>query len=62
MIAWREAVAEERRDMVWALLLLGGLVYDLERRAIVGLVPRPDMLPVLSLGLVPRWKPADGGL
>jgi hypothetical protein len=30
---------------------LQGLIYDLERRAIVSLLPRPDVLSVLALGL-----------
>jgi DNA invertase Pin-like site-specific DNA recombinase len=63
---WGEATAEERRDMVWALLALEGLVYDLERQGIVGLVglvPRPDTLPVLALGLGSQWEQRpDGGL
>jgi DNA invertase Pin-like site-specific DNA recombinase len=60
---WGEATAEERRDMVWALLALEGLVYDLERQGIVGLVPRPDTLPVLALGLGEQWEQRpDGGL
>jgi hypothetical protein len=29
---WGEAAAEERRDMVWALLALDGLIYDLVRQ------------------------------
>jgi site-specific DNA recombinase len=53
---WDEALPEERRDIVWALLQLGGLLYDLERRAVVGLVPRPDMLHVLALGLSGQWE------
>lgn len=53
---WDEALPEERRDIVWSLLQLGGLLYDLERRAIVGLLPRPDMLPVLALGLSAQWE------
>lgn len=53
---WNEALPEERRDIVWALLKLGGLIYDLERRVIVGLLPRIDMLPVLGLGLASRWE------
>lgn len=61
---WSEATIEERRDMVWALLELGGLVYDLERQCIVGLLPRGSMLPVLSLGLekTGRWEQRDKGL
>jgi hypothetical protein len=42
--------------MVWSLLQLEGLVYDLERRIIVALIPRPDMLPVLALGLSAQWE------
>jgi hypothetical protein len=60
---WNEATAEERRDIVWALPPAEGLVYDLERRAIAGLLPRPDVLPVLALGLGNAWEGrADGGL
>jgi Helix-turn-helix domain len=53
---WDEALPEERRDIVWALLQLGGLLYELERRAIVGLLPRPDMRHVLALGLSAQWE------
>jgi hypothetical protein len=59
---WGEALPEERRDIVWALLKLNGLVYDLERQAIEGLMPRDEMLPVLSLGLGHRWEQRDGAL
>src|SRR5581483_410398 len=59
---WGEALPEERRDIVWALLTLNGLIYDLERGAIVGLIPRDDMFPVLALGLEPRWEPRENGL
>lgn len=52
---WGEAAAVERRDIVWALLALDGLVYDLERQGIVGLVPRPDMLPVLAVSFYGRY-------
>src|SRR5258708_34474272 len=61
---WTEAIAEERRDMVWSLLIAGGLIYDLERGAIVGLIPRPSMLPVLTLGLeeTGHWEQRESGL
>jgi transposase len=59
---WVEASDEERRDMVWALLALGGLIYDLEHQGIVGLIPRPDALPVLALGLGASWEQRDDGL
>ena len=59
---WDEALPEERRDIVWALLTIGGLVYDLERRVIVGLIPRPDMLHVLALGLSHDWEQRSDGL
>ncbi len=53
---WDEATPEERRDIVWALLPIEGLVYDLERRVIAGVLPRPDVLPVLALGLEAEWE------
>jgi hypothetical protein len=61
---WSEASAEERRDLVWSLLPIGGLVYDLQRQGIVGLLPRESVLPVLSLGLEAsgHWEHRDGGL
>jgi DNA invertase Pin-like site-specific DNA recombinase len=59
---WDEALPEERRDIVWALLTIGGLVYDLERRVIVALIPRPDMLHVLALGLSHEWEQRSDGL
>jgi hypothetical protein len=59
---WNEALPEERRDIVWALLNLSGLIYDLERRAIVGLRPRADILPVMALGLASQWEQCEDGL
>jgi DNA invertase Pin-like site-specific DNA recombinase len=59
---WFEAAQEERRDIIWALLNLNGLIYDLERQAMIGLLPRDDMLPVLALGLAPFWQQRDSGL
>jgi DNA invertase Pin-like site-specific DNA recombinase len=58
---WGEATPEEQRDMVGALLSLGGLIYDLEQQGIVGLFPRPDTLPVLALGLSDEWEQRDDG-
>ncbi len=62
---WTEATAEERHDILWALLQLEGLLYDLERHAIAAVLPRPEMLPILSLGLeaAGAWEQrSDGGL
>lgn len=61
---WFEATAEERRDILWSLLLTQGVIYDLERGAIVGLLPRPSVLPVLALGLenTGEWEQRDTGL
>jgi DNA invertase Pin-like site-specific DNA recombinase len=59
---WNEAEPEERRDMVWSLLTLDGLIYDLERRVIAAILPRPDVLPVLALGLGEAWETRDSGL
>ena len=59
---WSEATAQERRDLVWALLRLEGLLYDLERGAIVGLVPRPAVLAVLAQRLQGTgwWEQREG--
>jgi helix-turn-helix, Psq domain len=61
---WSEATDEERRDMVWSLLNTGELIYDLERRVIVGILPRESVLPVLSLGLesTAQWEQRGSGL
>lgn len=61
---WSEAIAEERRDMVWSLLNAEGLIYDLERHVIVGLKPRAGVLPVLALGLeaTSMWEQREDGL
>jgi DNA invertase Pin-like site-specific DNA recombinase len=61
---WGEALPDERRDMVWSLLNLEGLIYDLERHVIVGLKPRAAVLPVLALGLeaTKMWEQRDGVL
>jgi len=49
--SWSEAAPEKRRDIVSGLLMAEGLIYDLERQAIVGLIPQPSVLQVLGLGL-----------
>lgn len=50
--------------MVWSLLNIEGLIYDLERHIIAGLKPRVDVLPVLALGLEATkvWEQRDGAL
>jgi transposase-like protein len=50
--------------MVGGLLMIEGLIYDLERRVIVGVLPRPSVLPVLALGLEKTgvWEQRDSGL
>lgn len=61
---WNEALPEEKRDIVWSLLQLEGLVYDLERQVIVGLRPRDSVLAVLALGLeaTGMWEQRANGL
>ncbi|MGB8348139.1 MAG: helix-turn-helix domain-containing protein, partial [Ktedonobacteraceae bacterium] len=61
---WNEAMPEERRDIVWSLLNAEGLIYDLERRIIVGLQPRVAVLPVLALGLeaTSMWERREDSL
>ena len=36
--------------------------YDLEQQVIAGLLPRPDMLPVVSLALEAEWEPREDAL
>ncbi|WP_244422010.1 hypothetical protein [Ktedonobacter racemifer] len=62
--SWSEATPEERRDIVVGLLMMEGLVYDLEHQVIVGLIPRPSVLPVLALGLqqTGKWEQREEGL
>jgi hypothetical protein len=36
--------------------------YDLEQQVIAGLLPRPEMLSVLSLALEAEWEPRDDAL
>ncbi|HEY7419492.1 MAG TPA: recombinase family protein, partial [Ktedonobacteraceae bacterium] len=61
---WSEAIPEERRDMVGGVLMIEGLIYDLERHTIIGLIPKPSVLPVLALGLekTGKWEQRDRGL
>jgi len=59
---WDTGTSEERRDIVWALLCQNGLVYDLQRQGIAGLMPHPAVLPLLDLGLSEYWEARDGGL
>ncbi|WP_244422004.1 hypothetical protein [Ktedonobacter racemifer] len=62
--SWGEATPEERRDIVGELLMVEGLVYDLERQVIVGLIPRPSVLPILALGIqqTGKWEQREEGL
>lgn len=46
---WTVATPEERREMVALLLEPGGLHYNVEKKEIVALIPRPTFLPVLQL-------------
>jgi len=46
---WEFATPEEQREMVILLLEAGGLYYDLERKMVVAIKPRPFWLPVLQL-------------
>jgi site-specific DNA recombinase len=46
---WEVATVEERRDMITFLLEPGGLYYDLERKVIAALRPRPPFLPLLRM-------------
>ena len=50
--------------MVWSLLMIEGLIYNLERRAIIDLLPRADVLPVLALDLegTAQWEQRDNSL
>jgi site-specific DNA recombinase len=61
---WSEAEQEERRDIVGGLLTTEGLIYDLERQTIIGLIPKPNVLPVLALGLekTGKWEQRERGL
>lgn len=59
---WPDASPEERRDIAWAIMPAEGLIYDLERQLIAGIVPRPDTLPVLALALDAKWEQRDGRL
>jgi site-specific DNA recombinase len=61
---WSEAMAEERRDIVWSLLKVEGLIYNLERHVIIGLKPRVGVLPALALGLeaTSMWEQREDGL
>jgi transposase len=61
---WSEAAHEQRQEIVTGFLAGEGLIYDLERRAIVGLLPHASVLPVLTLGLqhTAQWEQRDGGL
>ncbi|HEY7125969.1 MAG TPA: recombinase family protein [Ktedonobacterales bacterium] len=58
---WEVATPEERRELITLLLEAGGLCYDLERKMIAAIKPRPVWLPILRLaqGTVER-KEAKG--
>jgi transposase len=59
---WISGTSTERRDLVWSMLDLNGLVYDLQRQCIVGIKPRDVALPALKLGLQEHWRLHDQGL
>lgn len=61
---WSEATPEERRDIVSGLLMVEGLVYNLERQVIIGLIPQPSMFLALYVGLekTGRWEQRKRGI
>jgi len=59
---WPSASPEERRDIAWAIMPAEGLIYDLERQMIAGILPRSDMFPVLTLALDDEWEQREGRL
>lgn len=46
---WEVATVEERREMVILLLEPGGLYYELQKKSIVAIRPRPAFLPLLRM-------------
>ena len=59
---WEIATPEEQRELVILLLEAGGLYYDLERKMIAAIKPRPIWLPVLRLAQGVQESQEEAGL
>jgi DNA invertase Pin-like site-specific DNA recombinase len=56
---WITASMRRQHEVVAALLMPEGVVYDLQRQLIIGLRPRPEALPALELALAHEWQRGD---
>jgi transposase len=56
---WHTASMRRQHEIVAALLMPGGVVYDLQRQLIIGLRPRPEAQPALELALGDEWERGD---
>jgi DNA invertase Pin-like site-specific DNA recombinase len=53
---WSTASMRRQHEVVNALLMPEGVVYDLQRQLIIGLRPRPEAQPALELALATEWQ------
>jgi transposase len=56
---WSTASMRRQHEVIAALLMPEGLVYDLQRQLIIGLRPRPEAVPALELALADEWQRGD---
>jgi DNA invertase Pin-like site-specific DNA recombinase len=56
---WSTASMRRQHEVVAALLMPEGVVYDLQRQLIIGLRPRPEAQPALELALATAWQRED---
>lgn len=56
---WKTAPMRRQHEVVAALLMPSGVVYDLQRQLIIGLRPRPEAQPALELALADEWQRRD---
>jgi DNA invertase Pin-like site-specific DNA recombinase len=52
---WDTASIRRQHEVVAALFMPEGIIYDLQRQLIIGLRPRPEALPALETGLAHQW-------
>jgi len=56
---WNTASMRRQHEVVAALLMPEGVVYDLQRPLVIGLRPRPEAQPALELALADEWQRGD---
>jgi DNA invertase Pin-like site-specific DNA recombinase len=56
---WNTASMRRQHEVIAALMMPEGIIYDLQRQLITGLRPRLEALPALEVALANEWQGSD---